>query len=327
MRSPQATELAELLQRGGGTVTALEPGLISVVGLDARRVGDLAFDNSIRVHELANRVAMMDALRYEWVRIRTIRSTCWLTGLTVLFGAGLALIISWGLSFAFTQPDGPREGEIDLFGPMVVSHVSTDGAPFFVPYIVAMIGVFTWGHEYRHGMIRATLTALPSRTHAWLAKYLVVGGWVSLVTLVTMLLSAAIGWLFLQDDGVSFATFDVVRIIAKGVIYTLVLTWIATAFASLLRQQAAALVLMFLWPLAIENIVTLLLFAVPGLDGLQPLARFLPYNAGSQMMRVRDVTGSMFGDPLSPWGASFVFGGVTAVLMAAGFALFKRRDA
>jgi ABC-2 type transport system ATP-binding protein len=60
VRSPQAADLADVLRREGATVEALEPGVVSVVGLDAARVGDLAFDASIRLHELSNRVATLE---------------------------------------------------------------------------------------------------------------------------------------------------------------------------------------------------------------------------------------------------------------------------
>jgi ABC-2 type transport system ATP-binding protein len=59
-RSPQATDLADLLRREGGAVEPLGPGALSVVGLDAARIGDLAFDASIRLHELSNRVATLE---------------------------------------------------------------------------------------------------------------------------------------------------------------------------------------------------------------------------------------------------------------------------
>jgi ABC-2 type transport system ATP-binding protein len=60
VRSPQATELAVLVRDAGGTVEAVEPGLLSVVGLEPRSIGDLAFDGGIRVHELAPRAATLE---------------------------------------------------------------------------------------------------------------------------------------------------------------------------------------------------------------------------------------------------------------------------
>lgn len=60
VRTPDATALAELLQREGHTVSAGEGGALTVTGTDARTIGDLAFDNGIRLHELMNRTATLE---------------------------------------------------------------------------------------------------------------------------------------------------------------------------------------------------------------------------------------------------------------------------
>jgi ABC-2 type transport system ATP-binding protein len=60
VRSPQATELADVLRREEARVEAVQPGVVSVTGLDAARIGDLAFEHSIRLHELSNRVATLE---------------------------------------------------------------------------------------------------------------------------------------------------------------------------------------------------------------------------------------------------------------------------
>ena len=60
VRSPQATELADVLQREGAVVDPVQPEVVSVTGLDAARIGDLAFEHSIRLHELSNRVATLE---------------------------------------------------------------------------------------------------------------------------------------------------------------------------------------------------------------------------------------------------------------------------
>jgi ABC-2 type transport system ATP-binding protein len=63
VRTPQAHDLAALIgQRlaGVGTVQATAPGELSVVGMDSVQVGDLAFDNGIRVHELSTKQATLE---------------------------------------------------------------------------------------------------------------------------------------------------------------------------------------------------------------------------------------------------------------------------
>ncbi len=271
---------------------------------------------------------MSAALAYEWTRIRTIRSTWWLTALTLVLGVGLAFLVSWGMSVDLGNGNTPGPQERPLIAPMIVGQFAGQGAPLFIAYVIAMVGVFAWGHEYRHGMIRATLTALSSRTSAWAAKYVVVALWAAGTALLTMLLSAAVGWLWLRDDGISFATGDVAQVLVATAAYTVLFTWVAAALASLIRQQAAALVLMFLWPLALENVITLVLSVVPGLEALASWSRFLPYNAGARMLSVGDRSGgALFGDPLSPWGGLLVFGAFAAVLLGASLVLFRERDA
>ncbi len=62
VRSPQATELAELVVRDGGTATALQPGALRVTGLGSDRVGDLATQARLRLHELTpQRASLEDA--------------------------------------------------------------------------------------------------------------------------------------------------------------------------------------------------------------------------------------------------------------------------
>jgi ABC-2 type transport system permease protein len=190
-----------------------------------------------------------------------------------------------------------------------------------------MLGVFAWGHEYRHGMIRATLTALNSRTNAWVAKYLVVGAWVALVALVTILGSALVGWLWLHDNGVSFGGAQLFETLGRTLLYTLVFTWVATAFTSLIRNQTAALVLLFLWPLAVESIITLIFSVTPGLKDNSDLTRFLPFGAGGRIVEELTKAHSTFGQPLSMVGGLVIFGGLTLVLMVASLALFRSRDA
>ncbi|HET7385817.1 MAG TPA: ABC transporter permease [Nocardioidaceae bacterium] len=270
---------------------------------------------------------MTAALRYELARIRTIRSTYWLSAIAFVFGIGLSFLAALGASISYATNQPPSAEDAATMGTAITTQFAVFGAPYFVAYILGMLGVFAWGHEYRHGMIRATLTALDSRTRAWIAKYVVVAGWVLLVALMTLVCSALIGWLWLHDDGVPFHVSDLAAIVGRTLLYTLVFTWIATAFTSLIRNQTAALVLMFLWPLALENVVTLILNVVPGLRDHADLTRFLPFTAGTRMISSIDRATSTFGEPLSLVGAVIVFGGLTAILMVASLVLFRSRDA
>ena len=53
VRTPETMKLLQLLAAKGARVTNDATGLITVRGATPQQIGDLAFDNQIRVHELA----------------------------------------------------------------------------------------------------------------------------------------------------------------------------------------------------------------------------------------------------------------------------------
>jgi ABC-type transport system involved in multi-copper enzyme maturation permease subunit len=212
-------------------------------------------------------------------------------------------------------------------GQGIATQFAAFGVPYFVAYILAMISVFAWGHEYRHGMVRATLTALNSRTASWVAKFLVVGLWVLAVSLLTMLGSMLAGWLWLHGDGVVLVTGSTWRVVARTLLYTLLFSWLAAAFTALVRNQTAALVLLFLWPLAVENVVSVVFALVPALRSHADLTRFLPFTAGTRIISQIPRAHHVFGNPLSVGGAVVIFGVLAGIAMVGSFVLFQRRDA
>ena len=113
----------------------------------------------------------------------------------------------------------------------------------------------------------------------------------------------------------------------RTLIYTLLMTWVAAAFTALSRNQTAALVLLFLWPLAVENVITLVFQLVPALRSHADLTRFLPFNAGGRIVNQFNEATSVFGQPLSLVGALVIFGGLAVAGMVASLVLFHRRDA
>jgi ABC-type transport system involved in multi-copper enzyme maturation permease subunit len=270
---------------------------------------------------------VISALRYEWVRIRTIRSTYWLSAIAVVFGVGLSFLVAMGVHFSIHSNTPPTRSDLRDLGSGIVTQFGVFGVPYFVAYILAILAVFAWGHEYRHGMIRATLTALSSRTASWVAKFLVVAVWVLGVVVVTMVGSALVGWLWLHGDRVEMLTSHTWTAVARALLYTLVFVFLAAAFTSLVRNQTAALVLLFLWPLAVETVITVVFNLVPALSDHQGLTRFLPFNAGSRILQRIPHAHSFLGDPLSLGGGVLIFGGLTVIAMVASFVLFHRRDA
>ena len=272
---------------------------------------------------------MNAALKYEWRRITTLRSTWWLSGGALMAGVGLTFLVAMviRLSSGGEITDGSSPSD-DLIGlEMLMTQFSNFDPMFYlVAYIVAIVGIFSWGHEYRHGMIRATLTAIPQRWSVWVAKYLVAGAWVAVVVLATCIVSFVVTALWFAGVGLDFDMPALAAAVGRRMVYTVLLTWVVMSLTILFRNQTFALVAMYLWPMAIETLIKGI-FVLPGLDDHRELTRFLPFNAGGRIMQREPQAYDVFGDPLNAVGGFIVFGFFTAVLMGLAYVLFERRDA
>lgn len=272
---------------------------------------------------------MIDALRYEVVRLRTIRSTYWILGIAFAFQLLLTVLIAWNL------PDsGPLSGGDTTFAALVTVGASLGFAPLFIAYVIGMLGVFSMGHEYRHGMIRATLTALPRRGAVMAAKVVTT----AVISLVAALLCVVIALLSALVFGVGMPTAEGLRDITVGtVLYTTLFSLSGLAFAAILRNQTAAVALLLLVPSLVEGLLKAVVLAIKaasddpsGRGGLVEVLRYLPYDAGGQMYTRVSIGDALqiFGVvPFGPVGGGIVMAVFVTVLLVVGTVLFLRRDA
>lgn len=258
---------------------------------------------------------MTDALRYEWVRILTLRSTYWLIGLGLLITAGVAFII------AFATRNDPRD--VDQ-----TAAVLTGGADFatFIPIFMAIIGIFATGHEYRHGTIQPTLTTIPQRSRLLLAKIIVVSVVAIIVVALSIVINLAIGVIFWGE----LPGFDApLNEVIPGYFTLVVLyTILGLALAQLFRGVPSALVVLLVFPLVVETLISGLSL-VPALDWLQPALRFLPFSAGTRLMATQpyDPMGGPDFDYFERWASGGVFAAFVAIILLVAWTLFKKRDA
>jgi ABC-type transport system involved in multi-copper enzyme maturation permease subunit len=267
---------------------------------------------------------MIAALRYEWRRLWTIRSTYWL----------IATVLTLQLVFCLIAAAAADPIASFLDAETVVSTIVTLGAlsgitPLFSPYIIGLLGVFAFGHEYRHGMIRATLTAVPNRLAVFAAKALTAAVLAGVLALACALIGLATAALFIDTQGALFSG-AVWRVILGLVIYTALFGLCGMATAALLRNQTGAVALLLLFPSVIELVIRLLLLLIAqGGNDANQLGRFLPFDAGAQMFARPAGDGlRAFGyDPFGPVGGGLVLGVFTAALLAGALALFQKRDA
>jgi ABC-2 type transport system permease protein len=266
---------------------------------------------------------MTDALRFEWTRIRTLRSTYWLTGLALLLSAVVAGIVAWVMR---DDPIDAGAGGIILTGGSAFSPLP------FTAVFMGILGAFAFGHEYRHGTILATLTAVPRRGALALAKCTVIALW----SVVVAAASVGLNWGVARTlSGQSLVLLDGAagRALVGYLGYVVLWGLLGLGLASLLRNMPATLVILLVVPLVVEPVVSSLAL----LDALEPVrdyVHYLPFTAGnamSQSVETPTFAGGgeqpMFGEQPSRLVSSLTFTGWVALVLAPAIALFHKRDA
>ncbi|KAA1379746.1 ABC transporter permease [Aeromicrobium fastidiosum] len=272
---------------------------------------------------------MIGALRYEWFRLRSIGSTYWLVGTALVFQLVFAVLIALSLATSSTFGGGDEGFEI------LSTIGGSTGAPLLMAYIVGLVGVFSMGHEYRHGMIRATLTAIPNRTHVFVAK-VVSTALVAALTAVTCVV-IALGCLALFGLDMPSASALVEGSVGL-VLFTVLFALSGLAFAALLRNQTAGVAMLMLVPSLFEFIIQSIVVIIKtnsddpqSAGGVTVVLKYLPYDAGSQMFVQSSVDGfvqrALGAEPFGPVGGGIVMAVFVGALLAGSYALFMRRDA
>ena len=272
---------------------------------------------------------MIDALRYEWVRLRTLRSTWWLLGISVAIAVLIGALIGWA---ARSIDEGDASGQV---GAEIVAAALTAGSGFSpIPLpavLVGLVGVFALGHEYRYGTVRPTLLAVPRRQQLLAAKVLVVSIWAALLAVLHLVLGWAAAAVVGQSRFTGIETgWDPVGRVAVGFVVLMVL-WalVGMALAGLFRNLPAAIVVLLVVPLIVESILFGLLVFVEALEPIRGAASYLPFGAGASLVSTRTATEGLPEDftVLSPLEGGLTFAIFVAVLLGICAVLFQKRDA
>jgi len=263
---------------------------------------------------------VIGALRYEWVRLRTLRSTWWLTFIALLINGLIALLVA-------------RSVRSEELNPENVTTVLTGAAPFtplaFTAVLMGVVGIFAFGHEYRHGTIRSTLVAVPRRVAVVAAKIVMVAVWAALVALIATALAYAVGVIVVGSRWTpDLLTRGPTERVLAGFLALVVLTaLLGLALAGLFRNVPAAIVVLLITPLVAEPLIMWLL-QVDALESVRQLGRFLPFGAAGRMLAVTaDGPLDQLVGSLSPLAGGLTFAAFVAGCTALTALLFKVRDA
>lgn len=255
------------------------------------------------------------ALRSEWTKIRTVRSTMWSLVAMAGISIGLMSLIAWASMHRWARFE-PREQANLLHNPLQIVLVR----PVFVcQLVVAVLGVMVISAEYTTGMIRSTLQAQPRRMTILVAKTMV---FAALMLVVGELLSFGAFFIGRQIIAVhvpvNLSDPGVTRAVIGAGLYVAVLGLFSLAFGAILRHTAGAITAVLGLVLIVSNLTGLL----PDSWG-HHINAWMPTNAGQLIMQPRQLPD----DLLSPWQGLAVFAGWTALMLIVAAVLFRKRDA
>jgi ABC-type transport system involved in multi-copper enzyme maturation permease subunit len=260
------------------------------------------------------RVTQAGVIQSEWIKIRSLRSTWFSLLAAVVIIVGLGTLFSGLHAHRVDQGNGPGSQFV-----LDATQVSLRGV-FLAQLAIGVLGVLVITGEYSTGMIRSSLAAVPHRQPVLVAKALVFGAVVFVVSLASTLAAFLLGQQAQASthQQASLSTHDAIRAIVGGAIYLTLIGLLAVGLGFLIRNTAGAIAALF----GIVLVAPILAAALPA-PYSNDVNKYLPLNAGTQILLTRDF------DPtqLSPWAGIGVTALFAVVAMLAGAIILKRRDA
>ena len=259
----------------------------------------------------AGRAGFADALRSEFTKIRSTRSTYWTLLALVVVTVGIGAIACYGTASHASQIDRASFDATQLsLGGLYVGQL-----------VIAVLGALTITSEYSTGMIRTSLAVQPRRGTLFAAKA-VVFAVVSLVTgLVASFASFFIGQALLSSHhlNVTLSQPNVLRAVIGGALFLTACGMLAYGLGAILRHTAGAITA----AIGLLFVLTVLVNFLPG-TWQDHVNKWMPAIAGSQVW----VTKASSPETLfSAWAGLAVLAGYAAIAIVAGLVLFRTRDA
>lgn len=263
------------------------------------------------------------ALRYELVRVTTIRSTRIMAVLSLLMGLGLGWLASQP-SVQFDEAGNP----LDIVFP--VEYWLAFSVPLLLVAVLAsVVGAQALGQEYRFGLVRLTLTAFPARGQVLTAKALVVAATAAVLALVSYVGSFLAVTLRGQPLPPAEMPIPDGTYLLRGIVFVVLWALSAFAIAGLTRQTALGIAVPIVSGLIVEQILAALLH-----ERARWLVDVLPWSSAARWDVVpltpeSDMSGGadLLTQPPVAWAAVGVFAVWVVALLALEVVAFLRRDA
>jgi ABC-2 type transport system permease protein len=257
------------------------------------------------------RAGFADAVRSEFTKIRSTRSTYWTLLALVVVTVGIGALASAG---AASHTHGLDRATFDA------TQQSLAGL-YVGQLVIAVLGALTITSEYSTGMIRTSLSVQPRRGTLFAAKALVFAV-VSMVTgLVACFASFFIGQAILSSHHLNVTLGDpnVLRAVIGGALFLTACGMLAYGLGAILRHTAGAITA----AIGLLFVLSILVNFLPQ-SWQNNVDKWMPAIAGAQIWTTKNQVGSHL---FTAWPGFAVLAVYAAVAIVAGLALFRSRDA
>lgn len=260
----------------------------------------------------SGRAGFPGALRSEWTKIKSVRSTMWTLGAAIVVTIGISVLGNWGRANHgdATAAQLAREdlAQRSLFG-IILGQL-----------IMVVFGAMAVTSEYSTGMVRTSLTAQPRRVPVFWSKLLVVTAVAFVVGEVISFTSFLIDSSFWRGKGVSLTLSSphAMQAVVGGGLYLAGSAVLAFGLGAILRHTAGAITS----GVGLLFVLTILTNFLPT-SWQNHLNKWLPFNSGGQVWATQHVRGEDLG-AWTGFGVFMIYGAVAVLL---GFWIFRKRDA
>lgn len=261
-----------------------------------------------------------NVLRSEWTKLRSVRSTFWTLGATVLLCVGFAALACWGYADhinGLSSTERARELAGDQFDAVSWSLVGINLGQL----ALGVLGVLVVTSEYGSGLIRTTLGAVPRRVPLLLAKSVMFGVAALIAGQLIAFGSFFLGQSLLADASLDASLGDdgVLRAITSGGLYLALVGLIGLGLGTIIRHTAGAISALVAFLLVLPVLST----ALPGAWESRVGER-LPMSIMETLVSSGPPTGD---NALSASSGMLLMVGYAAAAVVIGAVLLVRRDA
>jgi ABC-2 type transport system permease protein len=255
-----------------------------------------------RRHDVA---AVPDAVKSEWIKLRSLRSTPAVLAATVIIG----FLLSWIVG-TFVKTDPYTDQAFTISQAFIFSTILT-------AVLAAIMGTLSFTSEVQHGTLAGAVAARPARWVIVVAKAAIVSSY-GLVMGVAGMLAGYVGAVLAGLD--TGDTSGVPSTIAWALLLTATAPLLGLGIGMILKHGSIAISVLLVWSFVLENLIR----------GFAPVtvSRLLPFTAANGLLGIRSAgdTDETIAAALTKAQDALLFGGYVVAALAIGTVLLARRD-